>query len=267
MKAVILAAGRGNRLRDVTGNRPKCLARIGSRTLIGWQLRALRHCGVHDIAVIAGYAADEVRRECAGVRDFVVNTRHDTTNSLYSLWLARHLLTNGFVVLNCDVLFHEQLLRDLLAAPAEDALLMAAAGSQVFSDEEMKVCVDRGCVAAMAKTLEPEMTHGENVGIAKFGRTGASILVDEIAGVLTDGGLREWLPKAFDRFARIRPLHVIDTRGFPWIEIDLPEDYWQACATVLPAVSRLYPPRERRRPVREPDHVAAEPAKGTPHHV
>jgi choline kinase len=267
MKAVILAAGRGNRLRDITGNRPKCLARVGPRTLLAWQIRALHSCGIHDIAVVAGYAADDVRRECGGGTDFVVNTRHDTTNSLYSLWLARHLLTDGFVVLNCDVLFHEQLLRDLLAAPAEDALLMAAVGSQVFSDEEMKVRVDRGCVAAIAKTLEPEMTHGENVGIAKFGRAGAAILVDEITGVLTGGGLREWLPKAFERFARVRPLHVIETRGFPWIEIDLPADYWEACAKVLPAVSRKYPARERRRHVREPRHAAAEPARGTLYHV
>ena len=267
MKAVILAAGRGNRLRDITGNRPKCLARVGPRTLLAWQMRALRSCGIHDIAVVAGYGADEVRRECGGATDFVVNTRHDTTNSLYSLWLARHLLTDGFVVLNCDVLFHEQLLRDLLAAPAEDALLMAAAGSQVFSDEEMKVRVFRGCVAAIAKTLEPELTHGENVGIAKFGRTGAAMLVDEIAGVLAAGGLREWLPKAFDRFARVRPLRIIETRGLPWIEIDFPEDYWQACATVLPAVSNNYPARERRRVAREPRRAAAVPTRGTLHHV
>jgi choline kinase len=267
MRAVILAAGRGSRLRDITGSRPKCLARVGPRTLLDWQMRSLHSCGIHDIAVIAGYGADEVRRECGGGTDFVLNSRHETTNSLYSLWLARHLLLDGFVVLNCDVLFHEQLLRDLLAAPAEDALLMAAVGNQIYSDEEMKVSVDRRCVARIAKTLEPEMTHGENVGIAKFGRAGAATLVNEIAAVLTDGGVREWLPKAFENFARVRPLHVVETRGLPWIEIDVPEDYWHACAEVLTAVSSNYPARERRGRVREPHHAAAESARKTLHHV
>jgi choline kinase len=267
MRAVILAAGRGNRLRDVTGNRPKCLARVGALTLLGWQMRALNSCGIHDIAVVAGYGADEVRRECGGETQFVVNTRHDTTNSLYSLWLARHLLMDGFIVLNCDVLLHDQLLRDLLMAPAEDALLMAAVGDQVYSDEEMKISVAGGCVAAIAKTLEPEITDGENVGVAKFGRAGAAILVDEIGRVLTDGGLREWLPKAFDGFARVRPLRVVETRGFPWTEIDSPEDYRHACDEVLPAMIRNHPARERRRRVREPRHATAEPSRGTLNHV
>ena len=40
-------------------------------------------------------------------------------------------------------------------------------------------------------------------------------------------------------FARRRPLHVVETRGFPWIEIDFPEDYWRACAEVMPAINDL----------------------------
>ena len=56
----------------------------------------------------------------------MVNADYDSTNSLYSLWLARDLLRDGFVVLNGDVLFHDQLLWDLLTSRDEDALLMAA---------------------------------------------------------------------------------------------------------------------------------------------
>ena len=99
MRAVILAAGRGGRLRDVTGNRPKCLARIGERTLIDRQIRALRRCGIDTITVVAGFRAADVRRSCGAGIDFVVNARYASTNSLYSLWLARDLLLDGFVVL------------------------------------------------------------------------------------------------------------------------------------------------------------------------
>lgn len=48
------------------------------------------------------------------------------------------------------------------------------------------------------------------------------------------GGLREWAPRAFSEFARIRPLHAIGTRGYPWIEIDFPQDYQRAQREVLP---------------------------------
>jgi L-glutamine-phosphate cytidylyltransferase len=239
VRAVILAAGRGRRLCDVTGDRPKCLARVGGFTLLQRQIRSLRACGIETIAVVAGHCADDVWRACGPKIDLVVNMHYDATNSLYSLWLARNLLTDGFVVLNSDVLFHDQLLRDLLTSRDEDALLMAATRGAVYSDEEMKIRVRAGCVAEIAKTLDPADADGENVGIAKFGVDGAKLIVDEIGRMLVDGGEREWLPRAFAAFAERRPLHVVETRGYPWTEIDFPEDYWRACAEVLPAIAEL----------------------------
>jgi hypothetical protein len=49
-------------------------------------------------------------------------------------------------------------------------------------------------------------------------------------------GHSAWAPRAFAEFSRRRPLHAVDSRGFPWTEIDFPEDYWRACAQVLPAI-------------------------------
>lgn len=266
MRGVILAAGRGNRLRDVTGDRPKCLARVGERTLLDRQIRSLRRCGVDEIAVVAGYHAADVRRACDPDVDLVINARYEQTNSLYSLWLARDLLMEGFVVLNCDVLFHDQLLSDLLTSRDEDALLMAATRGQVYSDEEMKIRVRAGCVAGIAKTLDPADTDGENVGIAKFGAEGAGILVEELTQALASDGLRHWLPRAFAGFARRRPLHVVETRGFPWTEIDLPEDYWRACAEVLPALGDDDAGEPCTR-IPQPRLTAAGRSRRTLHHV
>ena len=92
MRAVILAAGRGGRLRGAAGDRPKCLAGIGSRLLLERQIETLRACGIDHIAVVAGYRAADVRRVCGASVDIVHNARYATTNSLYSLWLARDLI-------------------------------------------------------------------------------------------------------------------------------------------------------------------------------
>jgi choline kinase len=265
MRAVILAAGRGHRLREVTGDRPKCLANIGGRTLLDHQIESLRRCGIETITVVAGFQADDVRGACDPAIDVVVNTQYESTNSLYSLWLARGLLAHGFVVLNCDVLFHDQLLWDLLTARDEDALLMAATRGAVYSTEEMKIRTRAGCVAEIAKTLDPADADGESVGIAKFGVDGAKLLVQHIGETLAGGGVREWLPSAFAAFARRRPLHVVETRGYPWTEIDFPDDYRRACAEVLPAIHNIAaagarPPAKSARTVaavigRRPRHV------------
>jgi choline kinase len=241
VRAVILAAGRGQRLRDVTADGNKCLVPIGDSTLLGRQIASLRACGIDAITVVVGFRADDVRRACDGGVGFVVNREYESTNSLYSLWLARDVIVDGFVVLNGDVLFHEQLLWDLLTSRDEDALLMAARRGDAYSDEEMKIRVHAGCVAAIAKTLDPEVTDGENVGIAKFGPSGANVLIEELTRAVAAGQTRDWLPAAFDAFARCRPLHVVETRGFPWTEIDSPDDYRRACRDVLPAITALAP--------------------------
>jgi choline kinase len=248
VSGVILAAGRGDRLRDVIGDGNKCLAPIDGSTLLERQIQSLRACDVEAITVVAGFRADELRQVCDSGIDLVVNAEYEFTNSLYSLWLTRDLLTDGFVVLNGDVLFHDQLLWDLLSSRDEDALLMAAMRGERYTDEEMKIRVRAGCVVQIAKTLSPAETDGENVGIAKFGVEGTRVLVEELAKALAGDGAREWLPQAFGAFALRRPLHVVETRGFPWIEIDFPEDYWRACGEVLPAIINLDAGAVRPRP-------------------
>ena len=259
MRAIILAAGRGGRLQGVIGDRPKCLARIGDRTLLERQIEELQAAGISRIAVVGGYRMDLVQRLCRRPVEFVHNARYASTNSLYSLWLARDLLRDGFIVLNCDVLFHPRMLEDLLTARCDDALLVAARrDGSPYGDEEMKVCIRRGLVTAIAKTLSVEESDAENVGIARFSAAGALALIDQMNTIVASGQVREWLPRAFAEFAAARPLHAVDSRGFPWIEIDFPEDYWRACSDVLPAIDA----DERR-----PDKAAAASAGRTLSHV
>jgi choline kinase len=157
---------------------------------------------------------------------------------MYSLWMARPLLFEGFVVLNCDVLFHPVLLSDLLTAKHENALLLAyrEADQPPFGDEEMKVQVRCGRVHEISKQMDPEAADGENLGVVKFGADGARELVTIMDRLIAAGGVRDWAPRAFREFAQVRPLHAIGTRGFPWIEIDFPEDYQRAVRDVLPLI-------------------------------
>jgi choline kinase len=224
-------------------------------TLIERQVRTLREAGVDDIAVVVGCQHDRVRRACGHGITYVENPRYAETNSLYSLWLARPLLFEGFVVMNCDVLFHPALLTDLLTAWHEDALLLAYrdADAAPFGDEEMKVKVREGRVIAISKQMPPADADGENLGIVKFGPEGAAKLVTIMDRLVDSGNLRHWAPRAFGEFAQQRPLHAIGTRGLPWIEIDFPEDYQRAVEDVLPliesSVSLVRPARHRSRVV------------------
>lgn len=237
MRGIILAAGKGSRLNGTAGDKPKCLVEAGGITLLERQIAALKRSGIDDVVVVVGCQADRVRQRCGRGVTYVENSRFAETNSLYSLWTARALLYEGFVVLNCDVLFHPALLDDLLATHHDAALLIAyREPGQVFGDEEMKVKVRDGLVIDMSKTMDPAEADGENLGIVTFGPEAAPHLVRILDGIVAGGGLKDWAPKAFREFAQDRPLHALGTRGYPWIEIDFPDDYQRAVRDILPAI-------------------------------
>jgi len=238
MRAIILAAGRGSRLNGQVHNGPKALLHVGHTSLVQRQIRTLRNAGIRDIVVVVGCEAGAVRQHCGSDITYVENTEFATTNSLYSLWMARALLFEGCVVLNCDVLFHPQLLADLLTARHEAALMLAyrQPDAAPFGDEEMKVKVRGGRVIDMSKSMDPAEADGENVGMLRFDATAVPVLVDKLEAIVAAGGRREWAPRAFTAFAAERPLYALGTRGYPWTEIDFPEDYERAVRDILPEI-------------------------------
>lgn len=245
MKGIILAAGKGLRLNGTTGNTPKCLIEIGGCTLLERQLQTLKAFGIEDLVVVVGYEAERVQQTCDATIRFVENHSFDETNSLYSLWLARDHLKDGFIVINSDVLFHPQLLANLVHSPYEDALLVERLSAEL-GDEEMKVKVQGERVVDISKTMNPQEASGENLGIVKFGPCGARLLIELMDTLIADGCCRDWAPRAFCEFAAQRSLYAIETGGYPWIEIDFPEDYQKAVNEILP---KICGPVERRSAV------------------
>jgi choline kinase len=155
--------------------------------------------------------------------------------------MAREHLVDGFVVLNCDVLFHPQLLTNLVSSPFGDALLVDFVDKNAnhLGDEEMKVKVANGLVVDIRKDLDPADADGENVGMVKFSSEGAKRLVNEMDLLISRGFEREWAPRAFREFALEFPLHAISTEDLPWIEIDFPQDYRKAKEEIFPQITAM----------------------------
>ena len=240
MKAIILAAGKGTRLNGAA-MAPKCLIQVGGTSLVKRQVASLRQEGIPDIVIVVGFGAAEIQKECTEGIFFVENNRYDETSSMYSLWLARDQLLDGFVVLNSDVLFHPKMLRLLLTSPHPDGLLLDYREGirNLMGEEEMKVRVNGGLVVDISKQMNPQEADGENVGIVKFSQEGARKLISCMDKLIEEGRVQEWAPRAFLEFSRRRPLHAISTGGYPWIEIDFPEDYQKAVTEIYPRIKSL----------------------------
>ena len=231
MDALILAAGSGRRLRH---NRPKCLVELGGRPLLDHQLQALAWAGVDRVVVVAGYMADDVIAALPPGIPVVVNEDYAETNSLYSFWLARQEVGEEMLVLNGDVLFHPVIPRALVRR-ARSAVAYDSRGGR--GEEEMKLIIRGGSLAAMSKTLAPERSCGENLGMIRLSGAATEAAFAAAGRLVAAGRVRDWLASAINRVAREHRLECMDVAGLPWTEIDFPEDLARARDEVLPAIA------------------------------
>src|ERR1017187_6755080 len=120
MRAIILAAGRGSRMKSLTDERPKCLVELRGKPLLAWQLGALREAGVDEIAIVTGY-----KRELLAGRGLVefYNPRWAETNMVSSLALAESwLLADTCIVSYADIFYYSSAVRLLIDCTAPLAI-------------------------------------------------------------------------------------------------------------------------------------------------
>ena len=237
--ALILAAGRGSRLGALTTNTPKCLARVGGRSLIGHQLDVLAGEGVVDITVVTGYRAEAVRSAVGGRARFVHNPYWRETNSLFSMWLAGRHVADDIIVLNCDVLAHPGAIRRVIEAGPNSFAIDRLGG---LGEEEMHVALDGSRLLSMSKDLDLDIVDGENVGIVRMAGATLTAVYAEAHRIIGSGNYGAWMAAAIDRVAGHHYLQAVDISDLPWVEVDFPEDLNRAVECVWPAIRVLTEP-------------------------
>lgn len=234
MRVVILAAGVGRSLFPLTKDRPKSLLEVGGASILERLLVQTAAQGLAPI-VVTGYRAPQILAEIRRLQprlgcrvDVVENPLYETTNTLYSLWLARrHCAEDGFLVVDGDLVCDDQLIGRVLADPRPTLLVVDRA--RVMGDEEVKVvCADDGGVLAIGKTLPPGTAHGEFTGIAKYSAEDGQALFSIIDEMARSGHETAYYEEAIARLAATRALPTLDVAGTPWVEIDFWSDYVEA---------------------------------------
>mgnify|MGYP003685869333 FL=1 len=111
MNAIILAAGKGERLRPLTENKPKCLVSLFGKTLLEWQIESFHNQGIDDITIVTGYKSDLIKYpELKKIQ----NKNYDSTNMVETLFCAQSELKESTIVCYGDILFNEEILKKLV---------------------------------------------------------------------------------------------------------------------------------------------------------
>jgi len=173
MLGMVLAAGAGRRLRPYTDTLPKALVPVDDETtILDLTLSNFSKVGLKDVAVIVGYksqAVEERKKDLEsrhGVNlELIFNDKAEEWNNAYSLWCARDLFSQGFLLANGDTV-HPVGVQETLLANRGPAILLAVDTVKKLAEEEMKLTIDcAGNLAKITKLMDPQTAFGEYIGL------------------------------------------------------------------------------------------------------
>ena len=224
MKAVILAAGRGTRLIPLTNTQPKCLLEIDGKAIIDYQIESVLDTGINEIIVVTGYLHELIKKHLGSKCHIIFNDKFSNTNSMYSLWLARHLLIGyNFVLLNGDVILSSELLKKIVKAKEKTAALIEI--GRKAKTGEMNVIIENGVITEFSKSIKGDIASGESVQVTKFSVQDSFILFEEIEKIILGGNHKEFPAVAYKTLINKSGISPIYTEGLEWFEIDTIEDF------------------------------------------
>ena len=233
MIGVILAAGMAKRLRPLTDERPKCLLKVGERTLLQRTVDGLIAAGISEFVVVTGYRANMIRDFLTEMYaeftfHFIDNPDYAHNNNIFSLWLTRPY-TDGrdFLLMDSDILCDPAAILEVINAEGSALAL----NRHELGEEEMKIVADtHGRIIEISKTCSPAEAAGESVGIEKICADYSTALFRELQQMIEEEGLIDiFYERAFERLIPLgHTFRIVDTTRFFSIELDTPEDFENA---------------------------------------
>lgn len=237
MRVIILAAGKGTRLRPHTNEKPKCMVELCGKPLIDYQLDAFKKAGINDVTVVAGYKEEKLVRE--GLKK-ILNPEFASTNMVSTLMCAKDLLDGADDVLLTygDIVYEQRVLDAILHSDADVSLTIDKKWKRLWSlrmdnplDDAETLKLDGDLIKELGK--EPssyDEIEGQYMGLIKVSADKAKELVKVWEQMDRSA---DYDGKDFDNMYLTSFIQHLINIGWPvkavpvengWLEIDTVED-------------------------------------------
>ena len=236
MLGMVLAAGAGRRLRPYTDTLPKALVPVDDETtILDLTLSNFSKVGLKDVAVIVGYKSEAVEdrkkdlESRHGVNlELIFNDKAEEWNNAYSLWCARDLFSQGFLLANGDTV-HPVGVQETLLANRGPAILLAVDTVKKLAEEEMKLTIDcAGNLAKITKLMDPQSAFGEYIGLTLVEPESAEKLTSALEttwklnpDLYYEDGYQEYVDRG--GVINLQPIGEVS-----WVEVDNHDDLAKA---------------------------------------
>lgn len=245
MRAILLAAGIGNRLGAASADLPKCLLEFKHKSLLARHINVLEKNSIRELLIVTGFQQTLVLEAAAKINTAIrlrtVFNPDYRSGSVISLFTAGEFLTGEtpVILMDADVLYHPRIMETLISSSHPNCFLL----DRDFEpgDEPVKLCVADGKLIDFRKQIDKDTKfdfQGESVGFFRFSPEVARELAGRSQKYIEIGRgnapyeevIRDALQDRPDRFG------YEDITGIPWIEIDFPEDVIRAKTDILPQI-------------------------------
>lgn len=227
MQAIIMAAGKGSRLGNLT--QPKSFIEIQGIKLIEFNIALLQAYGIRDIIIVTGYQCEKIEelvKDIDGIR-CVYNPFYEMVNVLGSFYMAQEYLHADTIYMHADTLCAPEIFETMLKA---DADMVLPVEFKTCDEEAMKVRIESGRVIEISKQIPCEVSEGEFIGILKIRRNILPDLKRASKEVLKNKDFTSYFEGAIQKLIDWGGYEIlaVSTENQFWGEIDFWEDYERA---------------------------------------
>lgn len=238
MQAIMLAAGKGSRLGKYTKNNTKCMLEVYGKTLLERAIDALLLAGIKDFIIVLGYKGENVKKY---IREkeldkkiniiYVDNDVYDTTNNIYSLYLAKdYLIKDDTILLESDLIYDVSIVKKLVDSKYDSAAVIAK--YEEWMDGTVVTLNDEGFINSFIERKNFEYKNADNyyktVNIYKFSKEFSERFylpfLESYIKAYGNNDYYELVLKVISGLKEVK-LHGFKLTGEDWYEIDDAQDY------------------------------------------
>jgi 2-aminoethylphosphonate-pyruvate transaminase len=243
LQAVILAAGKGTRLKAKTDTLPKAMIEIEGKPLLEYSLDALIENGLTDVILVVGFRHESITRRFGtryrGLKiRYVLNDNYAGSGSMYSLALVKDIIEDEILLMESDLLYESRAISLLLNGGHPNCILAAGLSG---SGDEVYICAnDKQEITELGKNIpgsSKKNAIGELAGISRFQHKFLKLVFSKAQEDFQNGKLNYHYEECVYRTSKqTTPIHVVANKDLAWIEIDTAEDLQKAQELIYPLI-------------------------------
>ena len=231
MKAIILAAGMGRRLKPLTDDLPKAFITINGKPLIYRSLDCLRAVGIKTVIIVVGFMESFFKKKIGETYHdmnilYTSNKKYSTTGSMYSLSQTESLIDDDILLLESDLLYEQRAVEELVNHDYPNIILTSEIRR---TGDEVYIYYDKnGYLTKLGKNIDDSNALGELVGINKISFSFLEKLFDISKEDYNKGEMKYHYEETIYKLCREVPVKCHMIKDLVWTEIDTYEDLQRA---------------------------------------